>query len=410
MAKKRTGRKARVRFRPNRATRRRSDEWTRQFHAEEDQLQDTDMRESVRPKGELSRKRTVILGADDATLVDENLWLPGTVVTVHGLICFIDDNDGRIWECTIRRVLRTLLIDNRSPVTVGDRVWFSDQSKSSDGQPIGVIERVARRKSLLSRRDTRGRQHAIVANADQLLIVASVAEPRLKPHLIDRYLVAAHKGGLKPLVCFNKMDLATDNAGIDPEDLLIYTQRHGTPDDFDPQDQVQQQAITIGSVLNELRHLGYHCVCTSAETGAGLQELRDLLAEHVTVLAGQSGVGKSTLLNKLQPGLKLKVADVSRISQKGRHTTSHAQLLRLDSGGYVVDTPGIRMFELWNMDPAQLEALFPDFAPHLPHCRFKDCLHLDEQGCAVRKAAENGAITLRRYLSYLKMFTDSARA
>lgn len=409
MAKKRPGRKVRVRFRQNRQARRRSDKWTRQYHADSDELKDTRLHESVRPKGELSRKRTVILGDDDVPTVNESLWLRGTVTTVHGLICYLDDEAGRTWECTVRRILRTLLIESRSPVVVGDRVWFSDQSKAADGEPAGVIERVDRRETLLSRRDARGRQHAIVANAGQLLIVTSVAEPRLKPHLIDRYIVAAHKGSLRPIVCINKIDLATDAAGIDPEELLVYTQTYGTPDQFDAEDQADRQPITVGSVLVELRALGYRCICTSAVTGDGLDELRDVFRDHITVLSGQSGVGKSTLLNALQPGFNLKIADVSRETQKGKHTTTHARLLRLDVGGYVVDTPGIRAFDLWNLNPAELEALFPEFAPHLPHCRFKDCLHRDEEDCTVRAAVESGRISLRRYLSYLKMFDDAAR-
>lgn len=406
MARKRTGRKVRVNFRQNRQVRRRCDEWTRQYHQDSDELADTRLSESVRPKGELSRKRTVIFD-DDGPAVDESLWLRGRVTQVHGLICCVDDEQGRRWDCTVRRVLRTLLIENRSSVTVGDRVWFSDQSKAADGEPVGVIERVDERRTHLSRRDRRGRGHTIVTNTDQLLIVTSVAQPKLKPHLVDRYLVAAHKGGLRPIVCINKVDLASEQAGIDPEDLLIYTQTTGTPDETDPEDQPNREPITVGSVLAELRGVGYRCICTSAVSGEGLDELRDILHDHITVLSGQSGVGKSSLLNALEPGLDLKVADVSRDSEKGRHTTSLARLLRLDFGGYVVDTPGIRTFDLWALDAPELEALFPEFAPYLQDCRFKDCLHRDEEGCGIHAAVESGDISLRRYLSYLKMYDEA---
>jgi ribosome biogenesis GTPase len=407
-AKKRT-RKVRVPFRQNRQSRRRSDDWTRQYHTDNDQLQDAQQHESVRAKGALSRKRTILLANDDAAPVDESLWRRGTVTAVHGLICHINDHDGRNWTCTVRRILRTLRIESRSPVTVGDRVWFSDHSASSDGQPVGVVERVDPRQSVLSRRDGRGRQHTICANADQLLIVTSAAQPKLKPHLIDRYLVAGHKGRLHPVVCVNKIDLAAEHEGIDPEDLLIYTQSSGPVDECDPDDEAVREPITIGSVLTELRRIGYTCITTSAVTRAGLAELRAVLTGHITVLSGQSGVGKSTLLNALQPGLELRVADVSVESEKGKHTTTHARLLRLDGGGYVVDTPGIRAFDLWSVDAAELEALFPDFAEPLQHCRFKDCFHRDEEGCAVRAAVARGAISRRRYLSYLKIFDEVAR-
>ena len=254
-----------------------------------------------------------------------------------------------------------------------------------------------------------GRQHTIVSNADQILIVTSVAEPQLKPHLIDRYLVAAHKGDLKPIVCCNKMDLAGKEAGIDPDELLIYTQATGTPSETDPEDCMQRERITVGSVLSELRSIGYRCICTSAVTGEGLDELRAALGGHVTVLSGQSGVGKSSLLNAVQPNLGLGVASVSKETEKGRHTTTLAQLLPLDFGGYVVDTPGIRAFDMWALDPAELEALFVEFVPYVQKCQFKDCLHGGEAGCAVLAAVESGEISKRRYLSYLKMFEEARR-
>jgi len=405
MSKKKAGRKIRVRFRQNRLAPKRRGDLTRRYHAESEAVEDTERRESVRARGELSRMRTIIVGEGDAPLVDEKLWLRGDVVAVHGLVCFVDDGQGRVWACTVRRILRTLLIESRSPVTVGDRVWFSDQTRLARGELVGVIERVEPRRSVLSRRDARGRQHTIVANADQLLIVSSVAEPKLKPHLIDRYLVAAHKGNLRPVVCVNKADLAEQ--GVDPEDVLAYTQTIAADCD-DPLDEPEHEAITVGSVLDELRGIGYTCLTTSAATGAGLDELRSVLTGHITVLSGQSGVGKSSLLNAIQPGLNLAVAKVSEETEKGKHTTTHARLLRLDFGGYVVDTPGIRAFDLWEVNPAELEVFFPEFVEPLRHCHFKDCLHRDEEGCAVRAAVEAGQISLRRYLSYLKMFEETA--
>jgi ribosome biogenesis GTPase len=386
MAKKRAARKVRVEFRQNRQVRRRSDEWTQQYRADEERLDDTQRAESVSAKGDLSRKRTILVDARDLPVVDESQWRPGTIVKVYGLFAYVADERGQTWECTVRRVLRTLLIESRSPVTVGDRVWFSDQSQVAADLRVGVIERVAERVSCLSRRDARRRRHTIVANADQLLAVVSVVQPRLRPHLTDRYIVAAIKGGLRPVLCFNKVDLLAD-------DLLT------EEDDRHP-------GSSVRDAIQEFRDLGYPCLCTSALTGAGLDELRTALKGHITVLSGQSGVGKSTLLNALQPTLNLRTCDVSTRTEKGRHTTSLAELLPLDFGGFVVDTPGIRAFDLWSVEPGELEACFVEFIPYVQKCRFNDCSHRYEDGCAVIAAVARGEISERRHYSYLKMFDE----
>ena len=387
VSSKRPARKVRVEFRQNRQVRRRIDDWTQRYRAGDDAVLDTRRSESVRAKGDLSRKRTILVDEHEAPLVDESQWRAGTVTKVHGLVVYVTDEAGGRWECTVRRVLRTRLIESRAPLCVGDRVWVSDQSKVLDGRPTGVVERVAPRRSTLARRDRRQRAHSLVANADQLLAVVSVAQPRLPPHLVDRYIVAALKGQLTPVLCFNKMDLLADNP----------------PTDEDEETPVRHSAA---EAIDEFRQLGYRCLCTSVVTGAGLAELRDVLRGHLTVLSGQSGVGKSSLLNALQPGLNLRVQEVSDENEKGRHTTTLAELLPLDFGGFVVDTPGIRAFDLWSVAPGELEACFVEFVPHLQHCRFKNCLHRDEDGCAVRAAVEAGRISTRRYYSYLKMFDE----
>lgn len=476
MAKRRPGQKKRVEFRPNRQQRRRTDEWTRLYKGEAQRLDEAASSESVRAKGEMSRKRTVIVDEAERPAVDRALWRRGLVVEVFGLVCRVEDEAGRAWDCSIRRVLRTLLIESRAPVSVGDEVWFSDHSASCDGEPVGVIEQVEPRRAVLSRRDFRGRQHTIVANVDQLLIVASVAQPSPKPHLIDRYLVAAVKGDLRPVICFNKCDLAgiappeaaernaeppadapastaaargmeaEDEDGnengrrgeveneshrrradenenekekdskTEHEDEYEYDEEAGADEgeeggaihdvEFEDED-FQGRRLSLDELIHEYKSLGYCCLLLSAETGAGLEDLRRELGGKVTVLSGQSGVGKTSLINAIEPGLGLTVSEVSRDTEKGRHTTTHARLLRLSQGGHVVDTPGIRQFELWNVTPGELEACFIEFVPLVPHCRFNDCHHRNEQGCAVIAAMEAGIVSQRRYFSYLKMLEES---
>jgi ribosome biogenesis GTPase len=386
--KKNRGRKVRVDFKQNRTQRRRSDEWTRRYHAGDEELGDEHQSESVRAKGALSRKRTIIADENDLPARDSGEWISGIVTKVHGLICYVTDPDGKNWECTVRRVLRTLLIEKRSPVTCGDRVWFSDVSEYHENEPVGVIERVDDRRTTLSRRDRRKREHTIVANAEQLLIVMSIAEPRLKPHLLDRYLVAAHRGGLEPVICFNKADLLAEDLTADTQD-----------EDVDVE-------MTVEGVIQEFRDLGYRALLTSATQQTGLESLRDALRDKITVLSGQSGVGKSSLLNVIEPTLDLSVQTVSAETQKGKHTTTHAELHPLSFGGWVVDTPGIRAFDLWNVAPGELEAYFPEISPHVPECQFSDCTHRHEKGCAVIAAVDAGEISERRFCSYLKMFEE----
>lgn len=383
------GRKVRVNFKRNRGQRRRSDDWTQRYHAGDDKLADERGSESVRAKGDLSRKRTIIVGDDDTPLVEQSEWITGIVVRVHGLIAYIEDDQDREWACTVRRVLRTRLIEQRGSVTVGDQVWFSDASQYHDGEAVGVIENVAERTSTLSRRDRRKREHTIVANADQLLGVFSIRQPNLKPHLVDRYIIAAHRGGLRPILCFNKCDLLEDDLTADTTDTA------------------DAHTLTVAQAIGEFQKLGYCCILTSATAGVGIDELREELKGHMTVVSGQSGVGKSSLVNALQPGLELHTQTVSEESEKGRHTTTHAELHRLDFGGYVVDTPGIRAFDLWDVRREELELFFVEIGDRVADCRFGDCTHQHETACAVRAAVESGEISERRYLSYLKIFQET---
>ncbi len=368
--RRKAGKKVRVPFRRNRSKRTRVTDWTRQAREAEGHEIDTQRTENVVAKGHLSRQRTIIVRDDGVT---EEGFRPGMVVAMRGLYADVDDGR-RIWHCTVRRVLRTRLISERHPVTVGDRVRFRAETTAEDSAPEGVIEEVEPRSGQLQRRVGR-RTQTIVANVDQAIVVSSAGEPLPKPHLIDRYIVSSHAGEITPVVCMNKADLDSNGSAK--------------------------------SLLDRYTRLGYVALLTSAVTGEGIDTLREVLKDKASVIAGQSGVGKSSLLNAVQPGLRLRVGDIIVQTQKGRHTTTTAGLLRLDVGGYVVDTPGIRAFDLSIVPQHELEALFLEFIPRVPQCKFADCTHTHETECAVKEAVENGEIHLERYESYIQMFEES---
>jgi ribosome biogenesis GTPase len=363
------GHRIRVDLRRNRSKPGAKKDWTRQ--ALEHGLEEMDSRgsESVTAKGDLSRRRTVVVRVSD----DDPARFNGTVVTMRGLFAEVDDGV-RLWSCTVRRMLRSRRIAERHPVTVGDRVHFEIVTSREGRQTEGVIEEVMPRRSELKRVAGR-RTHTIAANVDQVIIVSSADLPPPKPHLIDRYMVSALAGGMTPVVCMNKIDLDGDGFAA--------------------------------AILKRYAALGYRTLKTSALSAVGLEELGDVIRGKASVIAGQSGVGKSALLNALQPGLALRVGEVSAETSKGRHTTTTAQLLKLEIGGYVVDTPGIRSFDIDAVARAEIEAHFVEFVELVPHCKFPDCTHIHESDCAVKAALEKGAVHPERYESYVRLFTES---
>ena len=378
MAKK----KVRVAFRKNRQKRTRANDLTRSFRQDDPAGTDGISSERVRAKGDLSRHRTVIHeqteGAEAAgpgddpgarLAVDLSTCRPGRVIRVHGLVSVVEaEDEKKEYRCGVRRILKTLAIDGRNVVAVGDRVWFR-----TTGTLEGQIEKVEGRRGTLTR-GYRRREHVVASNVDQLLIVSALQEPGLKLPLIDRYLIAAEKGDIRPVVILNKADLV---------DLAPYQW-----------------------IIGLYTQLGYETLVTSAADGRGMDRLRVLLSTGVTAFSGQSGVGKSSLLNSIQPGLNLRVREVSGWTTKGKHTTTAAELIRIKGGGYVVDTPGLRQFELWDIEPAEVEAYFIEFRPYIPKCKFPDCSHTHETDCAVKDALFRGQIDQGRFESYLKLYAQ----
>jgi len=374
VSSKKKQRKIRTEFRKHHNTRARGGDITRQYAREDlDRQEQLPQSERVSGKGDLTRKRTISgaeaahpdSGFDVQLDVDPTVSRPGRVLIVHGLLSTVEDEQGRLYRCAMRRLLKSLSTEQRHVVAAGDRVWFRPTEQGE-----GFIERIEPRHGVLSRA-SRGRQQVIVANVDQLLIVGSAAEPKLKPHLIDRMLVTAEKARIRPVICINKTDL------VDPADLQPLIGVYG--------------------------QMGYQVLTLSAATGFGVERLRRALANQQSVVAGQSGVGKSSLLNAIEPQLQLRVRTVSDETQKGRHTTTTAQLIPLQMGGYVVDTPGIRQFQLWDVIPEEVAGFFRDLRPFVSHCRYPDCTHTHEEGCAVKDAAADGRLDVRRYESYCQL-------
>ncbi len=252
-------------------------------------------------------------------------------------------------------------------IAIGDRVSLAVLEDGSS-----TIEAIEERQRVLSRRAPgRELEQVIVANPDQAVFVFSCADPDPNFRMLDRLLVVAESENIPASVCANKIDLV--------------------------------RMKSARAEFGEYKHIGYPVFYTSALTGKGIRRLRKHLRGKLSVFAGPSGAGKSTLLNRLQPGLGLHTDVVSEATGKGTHTTVVRELLPLDGGGYVADTPGLKAFALWDIEPEELDGYFREIAPLVEHCEFSDCTHTHEPGCAVRHAVEKGKVSFERYDSYLRI-------
>ncbi|NQS75346.1 MAG: ribosome small subunit-dependent GTPase A [Peptococcaceae bacterium] len=276
--------------------------------------------------------------------------IEGIVVKAYGGFFYI--HDGRdVRECTLRGRLR----HRKQQVLVGDRVLMAPINDRSC-----VVEDVLPRHSILTRPE--------VANVDQAVIIFSLREPEPNPGLLERFIIMAALNKVVPIICFNKVDLA---AGCQAEFVSGYREN-------------------------------YNVVVTSAKTGQGLSELRATLNNKISVFAGPSGVGKSSILNSLIPGLKQKTGVVSARLGTGRHTTRHIELIPMEEGGFVADTPGFSNLDLPNIKPEELAGLFPGISNYQTSCYFSGCLHYKEPGCSIKKAVEQGEISEACYRQYLE--------
>jgi len=293
--------------------------------------------------------------------------IDGTVIENHGAH-FDVLVDGRVVRCFLRGKLKKERQRAVSLIAAGDRVRVTLLDLHR-----GVVEEVLPRASDLSRAAAGSEplQQTLAANVDQAIIVFAAAEPAADLYLLDRFLAATAAAGLDQVICVNKYDLANPSR------------------------------LRAQFALYE--RLGYRVLFTSALGAEGLDELRATLTDRRSVICGPSGVGKSSLLNAIAPGLSLRTGEVGTVTHKGRHTTSSVAFLQLPFGGWIADTPGLRRLNLWEVSPDQIRLAFPDLQPYLGTCRFPDCSHRDEPGCGLLAAGAAGEVDERRLRSFLEM-------
>jgi ribosome biogenesis GTPase / thiamine phosphate phosphatase len=299
----------------------------------------------------------------------------GLVVKSTGSWFTVRDRDGSRVDCKLKGNFRVQGIRSTNPVAVGDLVDYH----RDPGQDIGLIISIHERKNYIIRRSSNlsHESHVIAANLDQAVLVITLVMPRTSLEFVDRFLVTAEAYRVPVHLVFNKIDLYTP----------------GLLEDMN----------TIAQIYEPI---GYSCLPVSAKTGDGVEAFRDLLHNKLSLLSGNSGVGKSTLINQVEPGLDLKVGSISGYHQKGKHTTTFAELFELGGGGYIIDTPGIKGFGLVRMDKEEIYHFFPEIFKVATHCQYNNCTHVHEPGCAVKQALEEGAISESRYYSYLSILED----
>jgi ribosome biogenesis GTPase len=295
--------------------------------------------------------------------------LDGTVIAVHGSLIRVQSGDRTLVVSTRRRLRWEGGKPESARLVVGDRVAVEMQ-----GDDDGVVQAVYPRSSALTRRSPSGnRPQVLAANVDQALVVFAAVVPEPKPRTLDRFLVGCEVASIRPVIVINKIDQGSDQ--VDPW-------------------------------LHHYAALGYPVLRVSARTGWGMGQIKRLLPDHTSLFYGPSGAGKSSLLNAVYPGFRLAVGTVSDATGKGRHTTTRAELLPLPFGGFVVDSPGLKEFGVWNLERIEVEVAFPEIHRAAAGCRFPNCTHDHEPGCAVREAAEEGQIFASRYHSYLTMLEE----
>ena len=299
----------------------------------------------------------------------------GRVIKSTGSWYDVQDDAGTIVQCRLRGRIRLDGIRTTNPVAVGDMVNF----KREQDKDTCVIDKILPRNNVIVRKSVNlsKESHIIAANVDRAVVVATVAYPRTSTGFIDRFAVTAEAYHIPVVVVFNKCDLYDDEQNALADELIATYQ-----------------------------NIGYQSFKVSAKTGYNCDMLESVMKDKITMLSGHSGVGKSALVNRLDPNLNLRVGEISYANEKGKHTTTYAQMFHLRFGGYIIDTPGIKEFALYDMEKDTLAQRFPEMRAMMHDCRFNNCTHLHEPDCAVKKAVENNTIARWRYENYCNMMND----
>ena len=297
--------------------------------------------------------------------------MDGVVLKSTGSWYTVLDASGKTVECRIKGLFRTKDIKSTNPIAVGDRVSFDMEE---DGK--GVIHTIAERKNYIIRKSINlsKQSHILAANIDQAFLIATLALPRTSAGFIDRFLLTAEAYHIPTILFFNKTDLFAEDPALSKE-----------LDDF----------------MEVYTNIGYSCYKISAEWEKDIALLRNVSKDKITLIAGHSGVGKSTLVNAMDPELQLKVGEISEAHFKGKHTTTFAEMHVLKYGGFIIDTPGIKELGLVDMEKEEISDYFPEMRALKSECKFNNCLHINEPKCAIIKAVEEGHIAVSRYNTYL---------
>lgn len=300
--------------------------------------------------------------------------MKGTVVKSTGSWYQVRTEDGLYLPCRIKGKFRLDGIKHTNPIAVGDKVAYELEANNE----TGVIHQIEERKNYIIRKASNmsKQTHIIASNIDQALLVASLVQPQTSLGFIDRFLMTAEAYHIPTILIFNKSDLYEG-----------------------PLKEILEDTISI------YQEIGYTCFDTSVISGTNTALLKELLTNKTTLVSGHSGVGKSSLLNSISPGLQLKVGDISNFSQKGMHTTTFAEMFELSFGGSIIDTPGIKEFGIVDFDEREISHYFIEMRAYIGACRFNNCKHLNEPNCAVKEAVDHGEIRQERYESYVKILT-----